>query len=433
MGEHDVHRAYKYRFYPTAEQQDVLLRTFGCVRKVYNLALEARSRAWREHQRKVSYAETSSMLTQWKRTDEFSYLTEVSSVPLQQALRHLQSAFNRYFAGRGAYPRFKSRRRSRAAAEYTRSAFTWRNGELTLARMSGPLDVRWSRALPDGAVPSTVTVSRDAAGRWFVSLLVKVTVIPGLQPDNAAVGIDLGLSSLVTLSTAEKVPAPGFGKRDAARLARAQKELSRKQKGSKNQEKARVKVAGIHARIADRRRDFLHKLSTRLVQENQLIAIEDLPVRNLVRNRTMARSISDAAWSELRTMLEYKCAWYGRELVVVDRFFPSTRTCSTCGLVRGALPLAMRTWTCEGCGTLHDRDHNAARNIEAAGLAVSACGGCVRPQRNSSGRAADDEAGRATARAVEVPAPEGQGDVKRRTPGRRSSSRPGSTRCRAVR
>ncbi|MFE3851524.1 RNA-guided endonuclease InsQ/TnpB family protein [Streptomyces griseorubiginosus] len=405
VGEESVKRAFKYRFYPTAEQADQLLQTFGCVRKVYNLALEARSRAWSQENRRISYGETSAMLTEWKRTEGLSYLTEVSSVPLQQALRHLQSAFSNFFAKRSEYPRFKSRKHSRAAAEYTRSAFKWSNDELTLAKMSMPLDIRWSRPLPDGAEPTTATVSRDAAGRWYVSLLVEDRAVQGPPASSAAVGIDLGLNSLVTFSTGEKIPTPNFGRRDSTRLAKAQRELARKEKGSKNQAKARVKVARIHARIADRRRDHLHKLSTRIVQENQLIVVEDLPVRNLMGNRHLARAISDASWSELRSMLEYKCTWYGREFVVVDRFFPSSKTCSACGLIRGPLPLRLRTWTCEGCGTLHDRDHNAAQNIVAAGQAVSACGGRVRPQRRTSGRAAGDEAGILMARAIRVPAP----------------------------
>ncbi|MFD0853196.1 RNA-guided endonuclease TnpB family protein, partial [Actinomadura adrarensis] len=167
------------------------------------------------------------------------------------------------------------------------------------------------------------------------------------------------------------------------RLARAQRELSRKAKGSANRRKAKAKVARIHARIADRRRDFLHKLSTRLVRENQTVVIEDLSVRNLLRNHSLARAISDAAWTQLRSMLEYKCAWHGRELVVIDRWFPSSRLCGACGTIGEKMPLNVRDWTCE-CGTVHDRDVNAARNILAAGLAVSACGDGVRPQRESS-------------------------------------------------
>ncbi|MGY3201277.1 RNA-guided endonuclease InsQ/TnpB family protein [Streptomyces sp. TE5632] len=377
-----VKRAFKYRFYPTNEQAAELSRTFGCVRLVYNKALEERTRAWYGEQRRVSYVQASAALTEWKKTVELSFLTEVSSVPLQQALRHLQTAFGNFFAKRAQYPRFKSRKKSRASAEYTRSGFTWRNGKLTLAKMTEPLDVRWSRPLPKCAEPTTVTISRDVAGRWFVSLLCEDT-IASAPASTDAVGIDVGLTSLVTLSTGEKVANPKHERRDRARLARAQRELSRKVKGSNNRAKARRRVARVHARIADRRRDFLHKLTTRLVRENQTVVIEDLTVRNLLKNGKLARAISDAAWTELRSMLEYKCAWYGRELVVIDRWFPSSKLCGTCGAVREKLPLNVREWTCD-CGTVHDRDVNAARNILAAGLAVSACGDGVRPQRESS-------------------------------------------------
>ncbi|MFF0095347.1 RNA-guided endonuclease InsQ/TnpB family protein [Streptomyces canus] len=377
-----VKRAFKYRFYPTGEQAAELSRTFGCVRLVYSKALEERTRAWYGEQRRISYVQSSASLTQWKKSEELAFLTEVSSVPLQQALRHLQTAFGNFFAQRAKYPRYKSRKKSRASAEYTRSAFTWRDGHLTLAKMAGPLDIRWSRPLPEGAQPTTVTVSRDAAGRWFVSLLCEDTIAPA-PATTAAVGLDAGITSLVTLSTGEKVDNPKHEKRDRARLARAQRELSRKAKGSANREKARRKVARVHARIADRRRDFLHKLSTQLVRENQTVVIEDLSVRNLLKNGMLARAISDASWTQLRSMLEYKCAWYGRELVVVDRFFPSSKLCGNCGTVRGKLPLNAREWTCD-CGAVHDRDVNAARNILAAGLAASACGDGVRPQRESS-------------------------------------------------
>ncbi|MFF0792399.1 RNA-guided endonuclease InsQ/TnpB family protein [Streptomyces spiralis] len=377
-----VKRAFKYRFYPTDEQAAELSRTFGCVRLVYNKALQERTRAWYGEQRRISYVQSSAALTQWKKTEELAFLAEVSSVPLQQALRHLQTAFAGFFAKRAKYPRFKSRKKSRASAEYTRSAFTWCDGKLTLAKMAEPLDIRWSRPLPEGAEPSTVTVSRDAAGRWFVSLLCEDTITRA-PATTAAVGIDAGITSLVTLSTGEKIANPKHERRDRARLARAQRELSRKAKGSANREKARRRVAKVHARITDRRRDFLHKLSTRLVRENQTVVIEDLTVRNLLKNGRLARAISDASWTELRSMLEYKCAWYGRELVVIDRFFPSSKLCGACGTVTAKLPLNVRQWTCD-CGAVHDRDVNAARNILAAGLAASACGDGVRPQRESS-------------------------------------------------
>jgi putative transposase len=353
------------------------------VRYVYNRALEERTRAWFTQQRRLSYVQTSAMLTAWKRVPQTAFLGEVSSVPLQQALRHLQAAFTAFFDKRARYPRFKSRKKARASAEYTRSAFRWREGHLTLAKMTQPLNIVWSRPLPEGAIPSTVTVSRDGAGRWHVSILVADT-IARLDPVGAQVGVDAGLTCLITLSSGEKVTYPRHERADRRRLAKAHKGLARKIKGSANRAKARAKVARIHARIADRRRDFLHKLSTRLVRESQTVVIEDLNVRGMLGNHTLARAISDAAWNDLRGMLEYKCDWYGRDLVVVDGWFPSSKTCSRCGHVEGEMPLGVRDWLCPACGTIHDRDVNAARNILAAGLAVSACGAGVRPQRESS-------------------------------------------------
>ncbi|TLP52358.1 IS200/IS605 family element transposase accessory protein TnpB [Microbispora fusca] len=370
-----VKRAYKYRFYPTPEQACELARTFGCVRLVYNKALEERTRAYALEGRRVSYAEASALLTAWKREEELAFLNGVSSVPLQQALRHLQAAFANFFAKRARYPTFKSRKKSRASAEYTRSAFRYRDGQLTLAKMDGPLDIVWSRPLPQGAEPSTVTVSTDAAGRWFVSLLVEETIHP-LDPSGDVVGVDAGITSLVALSRLidnltdqdGRVANPRHERTDRRRLAKAQRSLARKAAGSANRARARLKVARAHARVSDRRRDFLHKLSTRLVRENQTVVIEDLAVRAMVKNHSLARAISDAGWRELRSMLEYKARWYGRELVVIDRWFPSSKLCSVCGALQKSMPLDVRVWEC-ACGAVHDRDVNAAKNVLAAGLA----------------------------------------------------------------
>ncbi|MFD8008014.1 RNA-guided endonuclease InsQ/TnpB family protein [Streptomyces mirabilis] len=379
-----VKRAFKYRFHPTHAQAAELSRTFGCVRKVYNLALAARTEAWARQER-VNYNQTSAMLTAWKKTGELAYLNDVSSVPLQQTLRHLQAAFTNFFARRVKYPRFKSRKKSRKSAEYTSSAFRFRDGKLTLAKMTEPLAVVWSRPLPEGMAPSTVTVSQDAAGRWFVSLLCEDPSVQPLPATGQAVGVDVGLDHLLTLSTGEKIANPRHERRDRTRLAKAQRNLARKARGDgANRRKARLKVAKIHARIADRRRDTLHKLTTRLVRENQTIVIEDLAVCNMVKNRKLARAISDAAWAQFRCLLEYKAAWYGREVIAVDRFFPSSKLCSHCGTLQEKMPLSVRTWTCD-CATTHDRDVNAAKNLLAAGLAVSACGAGVRPQRRTPG------------------------------------------------
>jgi putative transposase len=381
-----VKRAFKYRFYPTDAQAAELSRTFGCVRKVYNMALAARTEAWTLRQERVNYNATSAMLTAWKKTGQLAFLNDVSSVPLQQCLRHLQTAFTNFFAKRAKYPRFKSRKTSRKSAEYTTSGFRFRDGELTLAKMTEPLDIVWSRPVPEGAKPSTVTVSQDSAGRWFVSLLCEDASVGALPAADAALGVDAGLDHLLTFSTGEKIANPRHERKDRARLAKAQRELSRKARGEGvNRAKARRKVARVYARIADRRRDSLHKITTRLVRENQTIVIEDLTVRNMLKNGKLARAVSDAAWSEFRSLLEYKADWYGREVIVVDRWFPSSKLCSACGTLQPKMPLNVRTWTCDSCGTTHDRDVNAAKNLLAAGRAVTACGAGVRPQRSTPG------------------------------------------------
>ena len=363
-----VRRAFKYRFSPSEQQAQELNRTFGCVRKVYNLALEARTKAWYSEQRRITYVQSSAMLTGWKREPELAFLGEVSSVPLQQTLRHLQGAFTNFWEKLAKYPTFKTKRRSRASAEYTRSAFRYRDGALTLAKMVEPLDIRWSRPLPEGAEPSTVTVSRDSAGRWHVSLLCEVTVQDG-PPTDTVIG------SGSTQASRPWSPCPA-GRRSPTRAT------SGPTASGSGGRTARTPAAALAppSPITDRRRDHLHKLTTRLVRENQAVVIEDLQVRKMLGNHCLARAISDAAWRELRGMLEYKCRWYGRDLVVVDRWFPSSKACSACGAVRDGLPLHVREWTCR-CGAIHDRDVNAARTIRAAGLAVLACGDGVRPAR----------------------------------------------------
>jgi putative transposase len=225
--------------------------------------------------------------------------------------------------------------------------------------------------------PSSASVSLDASQRWHVSLLCEDRTIKHLSKLKTAVGIDLGINALATLSTGEKIPNLQHDAREMKRKRRLSRAMARKQKGSKNRNKARIKLARLHAKVADRRRDQMHKLSTRLVRENQVIVVEDLNVAGMVRNHCLARVISDAAWRMLLTFLAYKCAWYGRELVKVDRFYPSSKTCSACGHVVEHLPLDVRKWTCPCCNAEHDRDENAARNILAAGLAVSVSGSGV--------------------------------------------------------
>ncbi|MBP0001217.1 MAG: transposase [Cyanobacteria bacterium SID2] len=377
-------RAFRYRFYPTAEQEGLLRRTLGCVRLVYNKALEVRSQAWKERQEKVGYRETSKMLAQWKKEEELQFLAEVSAVPLQQGLLHLDKGYSNCFAGRAKYPRFKKKRNG-GSAEFTKSAFRWQNGSLYLAKCREPLNIRWSRQLPKEAEPSTVTVRFDPSGRWHVSILVEDDTVQPLPESEKSVGVDVGINSLAVTSDGEKMTNPRHLTKHDQRLRRAQKSLSRKIKGSRNREKARQKVAKIHAQITDSRKDYLHKLSTRLVRENQTIVVEDLSVKNLVKNRKLARQISDCAWGEFVNQLDYKCQWYGRTLVKVDRWFPSSKLCSSCGHQMDSMPLSVREWTCPKCRTVHDRDINAAQNLWAVGHTVTACGASVRLEGHRSG------------------------------------------------
>ncbi|MCY7274944.1 MAG: transposase [Phormidesmis sp. CAN_BIN44] len=373
-------KAFKYRIYPSPEQETLLRQTMGCTRLVYNRALALRTDAWYNDQKRVGYSETSASLTEWKKDESLSFLNEVSCVPLQQGLRHLQTAFSNFFAGRAKYPNFKKKHNG-GSAEFTKSAFKWKGGQLFLAKCLEPLNIRWSRTLPEGVEPSTVTVKLSPSGRWTVSLLTDIEIEPLPESPNQ-VGVDLGITSLIALSTGEKVANPkGFAAK-RAKLRKMQKALSRKQKGSNNRYKARIKVAKVHQEISDTRKDFLHKLTTRLVRENQTIAVEDLAVKNMVKNRKLSLVISDASWGELVRQLEYKCDWYGRNFVKIDRWFPSSKRCGSCGHIVDKLPLNIREWDCPKCGTHHDRDINAAHNILAAGLAVKVCGANIRPDKH---------------------------------------------------
>ena len=368
------------------EQAGELSRTFGCVRYVYNFGLALRRDAYEERGASLRYKDTSAALTELKRQEETAWLSEVSCVPLQQTLRHLDKAYTNYFQKRADYPTFK-RRHGPQSAEYTRSGFTYGMAEdgtpvLSLAKMPGPLSVRWSRTPP--AVPSTVTVSKDPAGRYFVSLLCEVEAAP-LPPVSRSVGVDLGLSDLVVTSDGFKSGNPKYLEREERKLRRAQQALARKVKGSNNRRKARLRVARIHARIADQRRDFLHKLSTTLIRENQAIYLEDLNVRGMMQNHTLARAIGSASWSEFVRQIEYKAVLYGRTVVRVGRFEPTSKRCSVCNHQVKELPLSVRAWTCEACGSRHDRDVNAARNILRAGLALTACGENVSPAVSTAG------------------------------------------------
>ncbi|WP_328451264.1 transposase [Streptomyces sp. NBC_00386] len=370
---------YNFRISPTPGQRTALAQAFGCVRVVYNDALRIREDARKAGLPFVTSAELSKRLTASKKTEPRAWLGEVSSVVLQQSLRDLDTAYKNFFDGlkgkrpRMGAPRFKSRRDNRQTIRFTANA-GWKitpGGRLRLPKI-GDIPVKWSRSLP--STPSTVTVTKDAAGRYFASFVVETDPAADLDrmPTTAdEVGIDLGLTYFAVLSDGRKVSAPKFFRRAERKLRKAQQNLARKTKGSNNRRKAVVKVARAHAHAANARRDFHHKLSTTIVRENQAVYVEDLAVKGLARTR-LAKSVHDAGWSAFVSMLEYKTARYGRVFARVDRFFPSSRLCSACGFKDGPKPLNVREWTCQGCGTVHDRDVNAAINIKTEGRKVAA-------------------------------------------------------------
>lgn len=393
--------AYKVRAYPDAEQAALLRRTFGCIRLVWNRTLADRQRRYTTEQRGTSYRETDSALTAWKKTDELSFLSEVSSVPLQQALRHQHNAFQTFFAKRSRYPRFKSRR-GRQSAHFTRSAFRMKPDGLWLAKASGPLRIAWSWPHIDLASlnPTMVIVSCEPDGRWFVTFAVDVDEPAPLPPTGHTVGVDLGVKDFAVLSTGERIANPRHMARRERGLRRQQRRLARCQRGSNNRSKQVRRIARAHSRVRDARRDFLHQTSTALVRRFDRIAIEDLVVTGLVRNGRLAKTISECGWAEFRRLLAYKAECAGRSLVVVDRWYPSSKTCSACGHLLASLSLGTRHWTCPDCGIRHDRDLNAAQNIDTAGgLLVDACGGDVRHSGTSRVQSpAKQEVSRVTAR-----------------------------------
>ncbi|MFD6415322.1 RNA-guided endonuclease InsQ/TnpB family protein [Streptomyces sp. NPDC060194] len=378
---------YSFRLYPTSGQRTALARAFGCARVVYNDALRARETARSE---RLPFPKTGvlsrQLITEAKNTPERAWLGEVSAVVLQQSLRDLDTAYRNFFDGlkgnrpRMGAPRYKSRRDTRQSVRFTANA-RWSitsGGKLRLPKI-GDLPVKWSRTLP--SAPTTVTVVKDAASRYFASFVVETDASEVLPRTTPEVGIDLGLGHFAVLSDGTKVDSPRFLRRAEKSLKKAQCALSRKEKGSSNRNKARIKVARAHARVADARREFHHRLSTKLIRENQAVAVEDLAVKGLARTR-LAKSVHDAGWSAFVTMLEYKAARYGRTFIRIGRFEPTSQVCSRCGVKDGPKPLNVRVWTCSACGAVLDRDINAAVNVaKAAGLAVSACGAQVRPER----------------------------------------------------
>jgi len=356
---------YQFRFYPTDQQRQSLAQLFGCVRVVWNDAL-----ALSKKDKYQGYNTLSAMLTQSKKTVEREWLKQVSSVPLQQSLKNLDTAYKNYFDSlkekrkgkKLSAPKFKKRTNSQSAT-FVKSGFSITGESVYLAKI-GDLNPIWSRELPSD--PSSVTVIKDCADRYFLSFVVEVQPVQ-IDAKNQSIGIDLGIKTFAVMSNGEKAFSPDYSALDR-KVRRLQKKLARQQKGSNRRNKTRLQIAKTHNQIADTRKDFLHKLSTKLVRENQTIVLEDLNVSGMVKNRKLSRAISLQGWREFRTLCEAKSEKYGRTFTVINRWEPTSQVCSDCGFKWGKLDLKIRSVKCLNCGTEHDRDENAAKNINKVGM-----------------------------------------------------------------
>ena len=363
-----MNKGVKFRIYPNKEQRNLINQTLGCCRLVYNMGLDMRNKAF-ENGEKVNYSKTSAMLTELKRNDEFSFLRDVEAVALQQSLRDLDQGFVNFFQKRARHPRFKSKHSNRQSYRTMNQNNNIRivDKYIKLPKL-GYVKIRQSMEV--GRI-NNATIERTPTGKFFVVLNVEFE--PKVKQNNGgSIGIDVGIKEFYSDSNGNVVSNPKFLEKSSRKLGREQRRLSRKKKGSNNRNKQRIKVAKVYEKITNKRNDFLQKISTMLIGENQVICIEDLKIKNMVRNRKLAKHISSVSWGNFFNMLEYKANWYGNNIIKVPTMYPSSQTCSCCGYKNPLVKnLAVRKWECPNCHTIHDRDTNASINILNKGLSIA--------------------------------------------------------------
>ena len=363
-----MQKGIEFRIYPNKEQQNLINQTFGCCRLVYNLGLEMRNKAF-ENGEKTNYSKTCAMLTELKRNDEFSFLRDVDSVALQQSLRDLDRGFVNFFEKRARHPRFKGKHNNHQSYRTINQKNKIRIvGKYIKLPKLGYVKIKQSMGI--GHINNAI-IKRTPSGKYFVVLNVEFE--PEVKQNaGGSIGIDVGIKEFYSDSNGNAVSNPKFLEKSSKKLRREQRRLSRKQKGSNNRNKQRIKVAKVYEKITSQRNDFLQKISTMLISENQVICIEDLKIKNMVRNRKLARCISSVSWGKFFNMLEYKANWYGNEIIKVPTMYPSSQTCSCCGYKNPLVKnLSVRKWECPNCHTKHDRDTNASINILNKGLSIA--------------------------------------------------------------
>jgi putative transposase len=365
-----VEKAYKYRIYPNKEQRVLIAKTFGCCRYVYNQYLDKRIKAYKEKNETMSYVQCANDMK--KRKTELTWLKEVDSTALQSSLRDLDNAYKKFFKEHKGFPNFKSKKTNRHSyqSKCSNGNIGYFGKYIKLPKL-GMVKTK-NKLVPQGKIVNA-TVSQEPSGKYYVSLCCVDVAMPEFSKTGKNIGIDLGIKDFCVASDGMVEANPKYLKKSLAKLAKLQKRLSRKTKGSSNRNKARIKLARLHEKIANQRKDFLHKLSYRIIRDNDIVCLEDLQVKNMVKNHKLAQAITDVSWSEFVTFLEYKVKWYGKKVIKIDKFFASTQTCHVCGYVNPETKdLKVREWICPQCSTYHDRDLNASINILNEGLKILA-------------------------------------------------------------